>query len=119
MCARGVDVAFPVSLVRSLPRSAAREYDALRGEQLFTGAAYMKKIGMAALLIAGAGCGNSVDVQKWPGYGVGQPGFGLAHGGQVFYELIHSPTGDIAQVNGWARTFTPDPPVADTLPIPK
>jgi len=77
----------------------------------------MRTFALSALLIAG--CTTSEDVKDWQGYGVGQPGFGLVHGGQVFYELIHAPNGDIAQINGWARTFSPDPEPAATVPIPK
>jgi len=83
----------------------------------------MKNKALCAALMAaigGVGCsGPAVDVTEFEGYGAGQPGRGLVHGGQMFLELIHSPTGDIGMLHSWARDF-PDsqPDVKDTLPIP-
>jgi hypothetical protein len=65
------------------------------------------------------GCGESVDVTEFQGYGAGHPGAGKVHGGQLFLELIHTPAGDVGMLHSWARDFTTPPAsVASTLPIP-
>src|SRR6187549_362017 len=84
----------------------------------------MKKNSLCAavLMSAAIGCGDKdvVQVEDFEGYGAGQPGVGLVHGGQVFFEYISTPTGDIALLNAWARNFPdPQPAPADTLPIPR